>query len=317
MLRRKLPGRLLPPGGSGAECRDLWGVPLPLPAQRRRRYAVPANGLLIAGTRSRPAGTDGGRGTAIQPGLPGRLRHALNECGSIFAEYTDYWSSASDSITATAPLVLIPMVLNPSSLNAGAVWLSANASEKTSFEVADLGYRYNLWCCGQNAVNLLGGIRYGHLSQQFEAEYSNIISETVDSGVTFDCAGLRVGIDGDWCLGKGFFIHGLAAAAFVGGDFNANYLDTQTAAASTLIATTSWHEAHFASIVDGELAIGWQNCSGRIRLMAGYSINDWASVVKPSDFIAGVQANNYRSANQVAQTALVFDGVMTRAEVRW
>jgi hypothetical protein len=280
-------------------------------------YAVPANGPLVAGAVPVQEGATAVVEPEFSPGFRVGFDVGLNDCGSFFAEFTDYWSSASDSIATNAPLVLIPMVLNPSSLNAGAVWLSAAASEQTGFEVADIGYRYNLWGCGQNSVGLLGGIRYGHLSQQFHVEYSDIVSETVDSGVTFDCVGPRVGLDGDCCLGKGFFIHGKAAAAFVGGDFNANYLDVQSAAPSTPIATTTWHEARFASIVDGELALGWQNCTGRVRLMAGYSITDWCSVVKPSDFIAGVQANNYRSANQVAQTALVFDGLMTRAEVRW
>ena len=306
-----------PPEGHGIHVGFFAEFLYLCPRNEGVEYAVPANGPLTAGA----VAVQEGPTAVVQPEFSAGFRVgfdvAVNDCGSFFAACTNYSSSASDSISTNAPLVLIPMVMNPSSLNAGAVWLSAAANERTTFDLVDLGYRYNLWSCDQKSVGLLAGLRYGHLGQQFHVDYSDIITETVESGVNFDCLGARVGVDGDWCLGRGFFIHGTAAASLVGGEFNASYLNVQAAAPSTPIATTTWHEARFASILDGELAIGWQSCNGRIRLMGGYSITDWCNVVKPSDFIAGVQANNYRSANQVAQTALIFDGLVTRAEVRW
>jgi hypothetical protein len=210
------------------------------------------------------------------------------------------------------------MVVNPTTLNAGSDSLNADGNEIIQFQLVDLGYRFNLWNCDQNSVGLLVGIRYGHLGQSFHADYDNIISESVDSHVNFDCVGPRFGLDGNYVIGKGgFFVHGKVAASFVGGEARADYTDSAVAAPSSPLDTTTWHEARYTSMYDAELAIGWQNCSGRLKLSVGYSLTDWDTVVKPSDFIAGVQVNSYHGANEVGQTALLFDGLMAHAEFNW
>ena len=283
-------------------------------------YAVPINGPI--GTNQAPVvPVQDGPTAIVDPNFSAGFRvgfdRAISDCGSIYGEYTYFRNTTSDSTSTSAPLVLRAMVLNPSTLDAAADWLNANASSSTDFDLVDIGYHYNVWACNQNNLGLFAGVRYGHLNQQFQADYSNIVTDTVDAGVNFDGVGPRIGTDGNWCIGKGFFLHGKVSASFLGGEYSANYSDTSPTATSNPVAATSWHEACLTSIIDGELGIGWETCSGRIRVMAGYSISDWCNVVKPSDFIAGVQANSYRAANQLGQTSLIFDGMMARAEINW
>ena len=46
-------------------------------------------------------------------------------------------------------------------------------------------------------------------------------------------------------------------------------------------------------------------------------VNSWLNVVKPTDFITSVQANQYNGPNSMGNTALVFDGFVARAECQW
>lgn len=280
-------------------------------------YAVPINGQIQQGTIPQQQGAT----EVVDPNFSAGFRigvdTALSDCSSLFAEYTYYRNTTNDSVATSAPLVLRSMVLNPSTLDAAADFLNANASEIVDFDVIDLGYYHNFWACGHSNLGGFAGVRYGHLSQDFQANYSNIVTESVDTGVNFDGVGPRFGLDGNWQLPKGFFLHGKASVSLLGGEYRANYSDTSPTATATPIVATTWNEACLTSVVDGELGFGWQNCDGRIRFMAAYSISDWCNTVKPSDFIAGVQANNYRAANQLGQTALIFDGFAVRAEVNW
>jgi hypothetical protein len=279
---------------------------------------VPINGPTAAGVvpvqYGPTASVDPGFGPAYRVGFD----HIVNDCGgSIFAEFTNFRVSTDDSTSTTAPLVLRSMVVNPTTLNAGSDSLNADANEVVEFDLVDVGYRFNLWSSNLNSIGLLVGIRYGHLGQSFHADYDNIITESIDSKVNFDCVGPRFGADGNYCIGRGFYVHGKAAASFLGGEARADYSDNAVAAPASPLDTTTWHEARYTTVVDTEISIGWQSCNGHLKLSVGYSLTDWYTVVKPSDFIAGVQVNGYHGANEVGQTSLLFDGLMAHAELDW
>ena len=167
-------------------------------------------------------------------------------------------------------------------------------------------------CC---SLNYLIGFRYASLRQQFQSDFENIISEGVDAGVNFDGAGLRAGLEGQARAGKGFFFFGKTDVACLGGEFRGSYL--QTSANDPVIAETTWKEARFVTMLDAEVGVGWMNASGHFCVSIGYMVNSWLNVVKPTDFITSVQANQYNGPNSMGNTALVFDGFVARAEFQW
>ncbi len=89
-----------------------------------------------------------------------------------------------------------------------------------------------------------------------------------------------------------------------------------------LEVTTSWREARFVTILEAEVAVGWQSPGGRFRVSAGYMLTDWLNAVKPSDYVTAVQGNPFQSnpyhgANLVGTTPLVFDGLTGHVELTW
>ncbi len=80
---------------------------------------------------------------------------------------------------------------------------------------------------------------------------------------------------------------------------------------------TSWNAARFTTILEAEVAFGWQTSNGRFRASVGYLLTDWCNAIKPSDYINAVQQNSYHGANLMGTSALVFDGLTGHVEVTW
>jgi hypothetical protein len=279
-------------------------------------YAVPINGPIAAGQVPLQVGRTAMTNPEFAAGFRLGIGKDLDNCSSISAEYTYYRNVANDAINIGAsPFELRSMVFHPSSPDAAADWLSASAHQTIGFDLADIDFHRDLIsndCC---SLGYLVGVRYADLKQQFHADFENIISEDVDTGVNFDGAGLRVGLEGQSRWAKGIFFYGKTDASFLGGEFRAHYL--QSSINDPVIAETTWKEARFITMLDGEVGTGWASQGGRFRVSLGYMITSWLNVVKPSDFIASVQANQYTGPNKMGQTALTFDGLVARAEVTW
>ena len=67
---------------------------------------------------------------------------------------------------------------------------------------------------------------------------------------------LRLGLEGEWHGCRGLFVYGKTAASFLGGMVEVNYLQTSSTV-NQLIAETTWKEAQFVEIGEGELGAGW------------------------------------------------------------
>jgi hypothetical protein len=279
-------------------------------------YAVPINGPISSGSVPLQVGPTAVVDPEFAAGFRVGIGKSLSECSSISADYTYYRNSADDSISiGDPPYPLRSMVFHPSSFDAAADWLSATAHESIDFDMADVTYRHDIVsneCC---SLNYLVGFRYASLRQQFQSTFENIISESADAGVNFDGFGLRVGLEGQSHHGKGFFFYGKTDAAFLGGEFRGSYL--QSSANDPVIAETTWDEARFVTMLDGEVGAGWMSAGGHLSLSIGYMLNGWLNVVKPTDFITSVQANQYNGPNAMGNTALVFDGFVARAQYVW
>ena len=135
------------------------------------------------------------------------------------------------------------------------------------------------------------------------------------TNVSFDGLGLRLGLDSERAIRGGFYGSAKFDANFIGGEFSGSYFNNNPNAVAN--AATSWYRASFTTILDAELAVGWQSPNGRIRFSIGYLLTDWCNAVKPGDFINSVQQSSFHGANNLGTSSLVFDGLVGHVELAW
>ena len=259
------------------------------------------------------------------PGFRVGLSRAVNDCSEIAVAYTYFRGDNSTGAEATGAAVLQPLVFVPFTPDANQtnIWATANAHEFTTFQYADVDFRHSLWSCDCSCLNYIVGVRYAELGQEFDVNFADAFATNLaatQTNVNFDGVGLRLGLDGERAVAGGFYTSAKAVANFIGGEFRANYMQGDTV--NPLEVTTSWREARFVTILEAEVAVGWQSPGGRFRVSAGYMLTDWLDAVKPSDYITAVQGNPFQSnpyhgANLVGTTPLVFDGLTGHVELTW
>jgi hypothetical protein len=279
-------------------------------------YAVPVN--LLTPTR---VPIQVGRTAALNPQFESGFRVGGGmefDCNStISATFTHYENGANDAIANDNPsFTLHSMVMHPSSADAAGEWNDANAHQFIRFNLVDVDYRHVFYCNERANANYLVGFRYASLQQEFNAQFNEFITGDVDTNINFDGGGIRLGLEGERAANCcNLFLYGKTAVSFLGGEFQGSYLQGDTN--NPLIAQTDWREARLVSILDLEVGLGWTSCTGRVRASAGYMVSGWLNVVKTPEFISAVQANAYHGPDKIDGNALVFDGWVSRVELRW
>jgi len=240
--------------------------------------------------------------------------YALDCRRSLTATFTRFESNTTDSISTDAPLALRQLVLHPQSANATADFLDASANLGLDYSLADADYRAVWWADENAALNYLVGIRWVRLEQDFEGTFTNAgTTELLSTGIDFEGAGLRLGIDGErhFPCCHNYFVYGRGTANLIGGESSGYYTQSTSPAAPTV--DTQWSAARFITILELEVGGGWQSCCGRYRLSAGYQYNAWQDLVTADQFIQGVQNNDFVHM----QDTIVFDGLNAKFEYRW
>ena len=281
-------------------------------------YAVPFNG---PATPSGDVPIQVGRIATVDPDYTPAFRvgfdRALSDCSSLGATYTQLDSSTSDSISVDAPIVIRSMVIHPSTPNAAADWLSAQADYDIRYKLVDLDYRRVFACGDLYSVNYLIGARYGHLEQDFRSTFTETGTEAINTDITFDGGGIRVGLEGErHAQCSGFLVYGKSTASFVAGEFSARYF--QGSSFDPEIVDASWKAGRIVSMLELELGVGWASRSGCFRISGGYMVSAWYNAVTTSDFIGAVQQNDFTGLG-VSELGgkLTFDGLVARAELRY
>jgi hypothetical protein len=279
-------------------------------------YAVPTN--LIAPRDVVQAGRTATLNPQFQPGFRIGGGVAFDSCSTISAAFTHYENSISDEIHGTQTVPLRSMVAVPATESTANIYQDAYARQFLRFDLVDADYRHVFYCTDRTTIDYLIGFRYANLRQSFASQFgTGDIEETVDTLVNFDGAGIRFGIEGERsaeCCN--LFLYGKAAASFLGGEFQANYVQAR-AAEPLPTAQTDWTEARLVSILECEIGVGWAGCNGHVRASAGYMISGWLNTVKTSEFIESVRANQFHGKDRVDGNALVFDGLVSRVEFLW
>lgn len=238
---------------------------------------------------------------------------ALSDFSSIRASYTRFESSTADSISTGPSPFVQSQVTHPGVLNAADNWQQGGATLDIDFELVDIEYRWLYSYSDTHAINLLAGLRYGQLAQDFQADFAVSGTRAVDTRVTFEGGGIRLGIEAERFVPcTGWLFYGRGTASFLGGDVRSSFV--QSSSFATTEIDTSWKAGRVVTILDLELGLGWTSHSGRLQLNAGYLFSTWLNATATDEWIDSVNANSFAG---VGESGLTFDGWTARAEYRF
>jgi len=275
-------------------------------------YGVPINGPIAPGVVPIQVGPTGIVDPDYDPGFRVGFTKSICESAAFAGTFTLFDSQTDGVMNVTAPVVIRSMVIHPSSLNAAADWLSAQARYDVAFRMADLDYRQILLAGRCWSLTGLAGARYGQLEQAFRSTFTGLGTETINTDVNFDGGGLRLGLDAEHHAESwGFFLYGKTHASFLGGKFRARYFQGNNL--DPVIVDTYWNANRVVSTLDLELGLGWRHVDDCFRINVGYRVSAWYNTVTTADFIGAVQQNDFGGLSSLT----TFDGLAIRAEVRF
>lgn len=271
-------------------------------------YALPIDGPIAAGDPRIPIGPT----AMIDPEYDSGFKVGVNvpiDCAhSVEAAYTWYNSDVRTADTISAPDVLSPLVIHPSTFNAATDVLNASAHLAINYQLGDIDYKtvwYEHACC---RVQALVGVRYAHLDQLFTSQFDFNGTTDVTSEVNFDGGGIRFGLDAEKHCCCGFLLYARGVANFLAGDFQGRYF--QGDSFDPVVVDMTWSASRVVTVLEVELGVGWQSCDRRWRLTAGYVFNGWLNAVQPDEMIRAGQENDFGGVGD----GLSFDGLVARLQ---
>lgn len=277
-------------------------------------YALPIDGPVALGDEV-PVGPVAVVDPEFEPAFRAGAVLCLTEGASIRGQYTYFRSEATDSATVTAPNVLRPLVMHPSTVNAATDPLDANARLDIDYDLVDIDYRGLIIGCESCDDNkcaivlngILGG-RYVNFEQEFSSNFTVLGNTAVESNIDFRGGGIRLGIEGEHhATASGFYVYGSGITNLMIGEFKANYRQTSTV--NGVEAFTSWQAGRIVPSVDLEMGLGWVGPRRRLRFSGGYLVSTWFNVVTTDEWIEGVQQADFNDLSGI----MTFDGLVARA----
>jgi hypothetical protein len=282
-------------------------------------YAVPINGPIDAGDIGVQVGAIRSVDQDFEPAFRVGASLAFDHCSSLVFTWAHFDSSNSDSIDIPGGRepVIHPLTLHPSAYDTGTPGQIASATADIRFDTLDADYRSVLHLGKCSVINWLAGLRYARLEQEFHGSYSFGGEEQESfTDITFDGAGVRLGLDAERYAACGFLLYGRGMLNVLAGEFQTRYRQMENF--DSEVVNTAWKSGRLMPILELELGVGWQSCCGRFRLTAGYMVNYWFNAVTTDQWIDQVQQNSFvGQPDGMSFDTLTFDGLTTRAEFRF
>ena len=276
-------------------------------------YAIEQND---ATNNSFPTGPVGSTAIDFQSGFRGGFVLANTCTTSLVATYTSWEGNATDRLTRNGTNILHSEILHPSTQTTGANSLQESASQSMSFDMIDGVYRHKLFCTKSTIFNWSGGFRYGQLEQQFQNQQEVSVATglvNVGTDIDFNGFGLLMGLDAERRSCKtGMLCFTRGMASFLGGEWTGSYRQNNTQVGGGIVAN-DFEEFRISPVLETELGIGWQNCSGCVRATVGYMASWWTNAMSTSGYIDGVRAGQFTDLSDT----IGFIGVTSRLEVRF
>lgn len=277
-------------------------------------FAAPIDGPIVDGGDANPifVGPVAVADPDFEPGFFAGFQWGL-DCGSFLdVRYTMLETNTNGLTQTGAPQVIRSLVAHPSTNSAATDFLRAEARLSIDLDYLDASYRHLFHAGPKHAVHYFVGSRYARLDQRFTSLFTNNGTETVQTDLDFDGAGIMLGLDAvRFCCCHGFNFYANTSASFVAGRFRGNYF--QGTNSDPIIVDTQWEAGRIVPILDLELGVGWTSKKGHFSVGAGYMVGAWFNTPNTEDFIHAVQYGDFSDTD----AALSFDGLTAHAELRW
>ncbi|MFO0965131.1 MAG: Lpg1974 family pore-forming outer membrane protein [Gemmataceae bacterium] len=278
-------------------------------------YAQPFNGNnpAIAVPRGPVATVE----QTYEPGFRVGAGFAVNDHSWIIATFTYMQNTADDNVQIlNAGDVLRSPLIFPNTANAAFAPLSAQAGYHITMYTGDIDYKCAFVDNDCLRLSWLAGARYGHLRQNLDVAYQEILGvDRIHANVGFDGGGPRVGLDGEYRVKCGLYGYARGALSLVAGTFTSLY--EQRDIFGGLVAQSSINETRIIPILELELGVGWRSQNDRVRVAAGYYVGSWFNTLTIPGIVQGVQNNNFQTIGNNFRDNLTFDGVVARIEFRF
>lgn len=235
--------------------------------------------------------------------------------GWLVATFT-YWDMDRTSSIAAGPMdVLHNFLVFPNTINAAGDSLTAKADYQIQLYMVDLDYKCPIISNDHLSLNWVAGVRYAHLDQDFLNTFQITGTTTVNSTISFDGIGPRIGLEGEYNICHGFYgyCHGLFDVLF--GEFRGNYAERNVF--TGVVGQTSVTEDRAVPILELEVGAGWQSCDGRIRISAGYYVGAWFNVMTTTSLASGIGNVNFTTNGNNFRDNITFDGFIAKFEFRF
>jgi hypothetical protein len=239
----------------------------------------------------------------------------LNEQNEVHARFS-WWQTGANShleVPAGDPFVIHALTTFPTTINAAADSLAADAHLDIQFLTTDVDLKRTLCGSDCSVLKMILGVRYAHLDQDFQATYSLLGTTDVTTRIDFDGFGPRLGLDGSY--GRRVFVYGRSDVSLLFGHFGANYL--QENVFSGVQAQTQVGDDRVVPVWETELGIGWRSRNQRVEVTAGYTAAFWFNTMTTSSWIEGVQKSAFSSSSDSVRESLTFDGFFLRCGLRF
>ncbi len=134
----------------------------------------------------------------------------------------------------------------------------------------------------------------------------------VTTDIDFNGFGIIGGLDGArHSTHTGFLVYGRALGSLLGGNWQADYRQTNQFGGGVI--ANRYDDYRVTPVVDTELGVGWQSCTGCLRVTTGYLFSTWFNAVTTRDYIQSVRTGNMLNLDD----NLTFSGLTLRTELRF
>ncbi len=240
-------------------------------------FAVPSDATCLV-----PSGPVRSLNYDVQPGVRAELGHRFGASGwEAYFGYTYFHSSAFDTLTAPAGLVLFPTLTKPGLTNSVLV---AGANANLEYNAYDILFGKRFAVDEQFAVRLSGGFRFASLHQAFNAFYDGLDARaaTVSAGSKFQGFGPILGGEAVWVGWNGFHLYARANGGLLSGQSDNPLIETNNAG-KTIYANTAYDIRKVVPVASAAIGLGWQYRTVTARV--GYEITNYWNVIEQPRFV--------------------------------
>ena len=277
-------------------------------------YTVEQNDVVPG---SFPTGPMGIAAIEHSSGVRAGFSCCATECTSLIGSIT-YWEGDDSSIIdRVGTNVLVPEVLHPSRVTAGAAGLQEAAEYEMRFGLADLAYRHLWKASSKQALNWRAGFQYAGMEQQFQWAQTVPASVAVgtfalDTDIDFSGFGMLAGLDYERrSCRTGLSCYGNVIGSAIAGKWKASYADSSQLLGG--VVANTYDDFRVTPIVELELGLAWSSKCGRVRTNVGYMTSAWYNAVSSRAYIDAVREGRFIDIDET----ITFSGLVVGGEFRF